>query len=753
MDRRDFLKVTAATGASGALAGCGNPEHQIIRFIPEETLTPGIARWKPSICPLCSAGCGMLVRIMDGDAEVTRKDEAGVIERGLAKKLEGSPAHPISQGRLCVRGQAAIQIAYHPDRIAHPLKRSGERGSGAFRPVTWDEALSDLLSRFDALASNANQKSLSFLTRPLQGQRQALISQFLARFGAPPPFEFQIFDERIIRLANGLSFGYEQLPTFDIAHSRYILAFGADFLGTWNSPVAQSIGYGEMRQGRPGERGKLVQVESRMSQTGANADEWVPVRPGTEGALALGIAHVIMKERLRSESDAGKAGALIDGWRNGLPEYAPENVEKRTGVAASRVERLAREFAANRPSVAMIGGIPLAQTNGLFHALAVNALNALVGAVGQPGGMSFTPQPSRVAGSESPSLDRFAQNILNSAKPPVQLLLLHDANPVFTTPPSWRMKDALLKVPYIASFGSFIDETSILSDLILPDHSFLESWVDHVPESGASGTLVSVAAPAMQPLLDTRAMPDVLIEISRRLNKPLTPAFEWKTYPEMLQHAYASTPSSDWDGIQQRGGLWGEPSPGASRRPLPEGEGTPSLRSARKAPGEGMTFAEPQFDGAATQYPYYFFPYASQAFLDGSLAHLPWLQELPDVLSTAMWSSWVEINPKTADALGIRQGDLLEVASAHGSLQAPALLFPGIAPDLIAMPAGQGHANFTRYASGRGANPFSILGGLTEPETGALAWASTRVRIAKVSANGDLILFAGSLRERDEHGR
>jgi hypothetical protein len=103
MDRRDFLKVTAATGASGALAGCGNPEHQIIRFIPEETLTPGIARWKPSICPLCPAGCGILVRIMDGDAEVTRKGEAGVIERGLAKNWKAARRIPSARAD-CVCG-------------------------------------------------------------------------------------------------------------------------------------------------------------------------------------------------------------------------------------------------------------------------------------------------------------------------------------------------------------------------------------------------------------------------------------------------------------------------------------------------------------------------------------------------------------------------------------------------------------------------------------------------------------------------
>src|SRR5262245_18210151 len=129
MDRRDFLKVSAATSAGSALTSCGNPDHQLIRFIPEETITPGVARWKPSICPLCPAGCGMLVRIMDGEAEVTRNGENGVIKRGLAKKLEGDPAHPISQGKLCVRGQAAIQIAYHPDRIQQPLQRTGDRGS------------------------------------------------------------------------------------------------------------------------------------------------------------------------------------------------------------------------------------------------------------------------------------------------------------------------------------------------------------------------------------------------------------------------------------------------------------------------------------------------------------------------------------------------------------------------------------------------------------------------------------------------
>ena len=111
-------------------------------------------------------------------------------------------------------------------------------------------------------------------------------------------------------------------------------------------------------------------------------------------------------------------------------------------------------------------------------------------------------------------------------------------------------------------------------------------------------------------------------------------------------------------------------------------------------------------------------------------------------MTTAMWSRWVEINTKTAQQLGIVQGDLVEIASAHGSVRAPAYISPAIAPDVIAMPAGQGHETFTRYASGRGANPIAILAPVMEPETGALAWAATRVRIAKVEGDGDLILFS-----------
>jgi anaerobic selenocysteine-containing dehydrogenase len=754
MDRRSFIKLTAITGTSATLASCGNPENELIRFIPAEDIVPGVAVWKPGVCPLCSAGCGLTVRVMQADADVVRDGQAGVVRIAAAKKLEGAPDHPVNHGGLCPRGQAAIQVTYHPDRITQPLRRSGERGDGHYEAVSWEDALTEIVSRLDALEAAGNQGALAYIARGGRSHRSALIGQFLGRYGAPGPIVHEFFDNDVLRRANGLSFGREQLPTFDLPNTRYAISFGADFLGTWNSPVAQSAGYGLMRQGRPGVRGAFAQVESRMSQTGASADEWVPIRPGTEGVLALGIAHLLMATDLYPAAAAGRAGALIQGWGAGLAGYAPEEVERITGVAAGRVERLARQFGETRPALAMVGGPPLAHSNGLFTALAVNALNALVGAPGQPGGVFFTPQldvaaATQAAGpvpSAATTMERLAAEGLSGGASP-EVLLVDGANPVFTTPPAWRVRELFEQVPYIVSFGSFLDETSILADLILPDHSSLESWTDALPESGAMVAVASVAPPVMRPLYQTRATPDVLLEIGRNLRRPLD--LPWQTFDELLGASFAALPSATpdvdaWTDAQEKG-VWSGM--------LPPGLAVAGTVAASPEPGP-VTFTAPQFDGEAAQYPFHFLPYASNAFLDGSLAHLPWLQEMPDPLTSAMWSSWVEINPATAERLGIGQGDVVEVASAHGTLRTGAMISPGIAPDLVAMPAGQGHRTFTRYASGRGESPVDLLAPVADATTGALAWAATRVRVSRVGPpDGRLILFAGGLREHLEEHR
>jgi anaerobic selenocysteine-containing dehydrogenase len=756
MDRRSFIKLTAVSGTTAALASCGDPDVQFIRFVPDEDIIPGQAIFRPGVCPLCAAGCGLTVRVMGADADVVRDGRAGVVQMMAAKKLEGSANHPVNRGGLCARGQAAIQVTYHPDRIAQPLKRAGNRGDGRYEAISWDDAIAEVVGRLNELQTGGTTAALACLTRPVTGHRAALLSAFLARFGGRGPFVYELFGDDVLRMANGRSFGRAQLPTLDLANTRHLLSFGADFLGTWNAPVSHGRSYAEMRQGRPGLRGSFVQIESRMSQTGASADEWVAIRPGAEGVLALGLAHVIMRDQLRP-STAGAATTVFDEWGAGLPSYSPDEVEKVTGVAAARVERLAREFAERSPAVAVVGGAPLAHTNGLFNALAVNALNALAGSVEQPGGLFFTPQLDVATAVKLPAADVLAVRLGGTAGlfgegASPQVLFIDAANPVYSAPPAWKVREALGAVPYIVSFGSFLDETSILADLILPDHSFLESWTEAVPESGSMTAVVSAAPPAMPPLHQTRSMPDVLLEIGRQLATPID--LPWQTFDEMLAASFAPLPSMTegldaWSDAQEKGGWWGTLPAELVRR---RGTAGPSARDAAGLFTRDQ--AEPRFDGDAAEYPFHFLPYPSNQFLDGSVAHLPWLQEMPDPLTSAMWSSWVEINPATAARLGIATGDIVEIASAHGSVQTAAYISPGIAPDVLAMPAGQGHATFTRYASGRGENPVALLAPMAEEGTGALAWAATRVKLTRVGGpDGRLILFAGGMREHVEHGR
>ena len=166
MDRRAFIKLTAVSGTTAALASCGNPDHQLIRFVPDEDIVPGQAVWKPSVCPLCPSACGLTVRLMDADADVVRDGKAGVVQILAAKKLEGNPNHPANRGGLCARGQAAIQVTYHPDRITQPLQRKGNRGDGRYEAISWDAALAEVVSKLNELQSAGGTGTLACLGRP-----------------------------------------------------------------------------------------------------------------------------------------------------------------------------------------------------------------------------------------------------------------------------------------------------------------------------------------------------------------------------------------------------------------------------------------------------------------------------------------------------------------------------------------------------------------------------------------------------------
>jgi len=320
ISRRDLLQYIGA-GGIGAVGGVlygesveRDVELLIPQVVPPEDYSPGVATWYNTVCNQCSAGCGISVRIREGKA----------------KKIEGNPVHPVSQGRTCARGQAGLNALYNPDRIRAPLTNAGQRESSNFYPISWDEALTTIGSQVGRLRLEDNASRVRLLSGRVRGHLDALFAQFMELLGSEHYQQYDFTYPSALVAANKISFGTDQLPYYDIRNADLLLSFGADYLATWISPVHHSLAYGHLRQGRDGRRGKTVQVEPRMSLSGANADEWIAARPGTEGLLALGVAHALVGEGLYDGSDR-------DEWSNALQAYPPSLVSAATDVGEDRI--------------------------------------------------------------------------------------------------------------------------------------------------------------------------------------------------------------------------------------------------------------------------------------------------------------------------------------------------------------------------------------------------------------------------------
>lgn len=769
MKRREFLiATTVGAGSTLVLESCGHQEEKLIPLlISEEHLIPGTEQWTASICRQCAAGCGLLVRTMAGERETTINGERVRLSVRQAKKIEGNPDHPVNRGRLCARGQAALQVLYNPDRLKAPLKRVGPRGSGQFQPISWDEALGLVVTRLKELREQNEPHTLLFLTGLLQGQTKTIIERFLTAFGSPNYVCHDLFSPTPVQEACRLTMGYDGYPAFDLEQTNYVLSFGAGFLEIYLSPVRYSRGFGHLRQGRPGRRGKVVQIEPRFSLTAANADEWVPVKPGTEGALALAMAHVILEEQLYDKDFISRSTEGFDEFRRFVKEnYHPNRVAPLADVSVERLRRLAREFATHLPAVAFAGDAATAHTHGVFTAMAVIALNALVGMIGRAGGLFFDAPPPlatlppvvpdatarqglsrRPVASSPQSVLTLVERLLSSEPYPLRMVFLYETNPVFTLPDAAKTKEALDRIPFIVSFSPLLDETATLADVILPDHTPLESWTDAIPISATGHAVFGIGQPVVQPLYDTRSTPDVVIQMAKALGGSVAAAFPWESFSDLLKAVsqglfaarrgsiVAEDFDSFWDQLVTKGGWWDEAASPRATFQTPSGKFEFVIGGSNTS--ELMT--EPQFGGSESEYPFSLVIYPSLALGDGRGANQPWLQEMPDPMTTACWGSWVEMNPTTAHRLGLKENDLVWIESPYGKIQAPVLLYPGARPDAVHIPVGQGHEVYGRYARHRGVNPLKILAPLAEPRTGALAWAATRVRISKAEGSKRIV--------------
>jgi len=712
MDRRNFFRILSA-GSAGVIGGCGNKADRLIPLlVPEHQIAIGEEQWHPAVCTECSAGCGTLVRVMEAVRTVERNG-APVRERIAAiKKIEGNPLDPVSGGHLCARGQATVQSLYHPERLRGPMKRTGERGKAQFAATSWDDALTMAAGAIGRVRA-ADPGAIAVLTGPLAGTGSLALDRFTKALGAAAPVICSLADFAVERWAAGMVFGWKGLPVYDLANAHYALGVGADFLGGWASPVYYARQYGDFRQGRREIRGQLVQAESRLSITAAAADRWLPLRPGSEVQFLAAVGGILLELNL-----ARNRQALPPAVLGTFQKADPGKLLSDCGLPEKSVRDLVKEFGESEAPL-VIGGASLLHTNSADAVVASHYVNVMLGNAGKKGGL-LPPATPAASGFEN---HRAAKALANA-----RLVLMDHVNPVYTMPHSSGMLEALSHAEMVISFAEFLDDSGAWADIVLPTHHPLESEVAIAPAvSSRSG--VSIGIPIVEPLYETRALDQMFSELARKLHLE----YQSTGAKDVVQPLLSGEAS--FDDAARQGGIWLEPN------------GDSKIQA-----GGALAVNGASFDGDRGEYPLLFQPYLSIQFHEGSGSNLPWMQELPDPASSSIWGLPVEIDPQTARQLRIAGGDTVRVQSAHGYIDAPAYIHPGAIPGVVSMPIGDGHQHYGRYASGRGANPISILAPVWETSTGALVSGGTRVRLTRVDGPRGWIQFSAPDREERDFG-
>jgi anaerobic selenocysteine-containing dehydrogenase len=732
ISRRDFLRLASVAGAGAAttavLTGCGPASRYVEREpyskMPEYTYN-GMSTYYATTCRECAAGCGLIVRTM----------------QGRALKVEGNPNHPVNRGKTCPRGQVTLQGLYNPNRVRGPIQHN--RGEALYEAeqnvepnLSWDEAIQIVA---DALVSPARTV---FLMGTGSDHLFDLVSDLAAATGAPAPIRFSaasLFDGQatLSRAAEDL-LGQPGLPFFDIGSSDLVLSFGANFLETWLSPVAYNRAYAQLRRGDPKRRGYFIQFESRLSSTAAKADEWVPIRPGTEGLVALAIGRLVAEAK-GGEMPAAFANADV------------EAIASEADVSVEALESAATHILAAASPIAIPGAAALGLSNGLQIAQAVMTLNGLFDNFGKAGGVLLSPlAPNQDTYHRPASAEEMADLISRMNSGDVTKLLIHGVNPVFELPKSMRFAEALENVGTVISFATFPDETAVAADYIFPDRHGLESWGYQRVATGTAQSTLSGLQPVVtgvyqrntpEIVYDARSTADVVISAANLAGEAAAQALPFNDEVEYIRSKLANLLTQS-DGsfvapeinsfsayFQQNGGWW---------------RTTADLTAPTAAPA-GMLGADLQVEAAefAGEGEFFFLPFVSPTLGEAG-ANKPWLQELADPTTTVMWNTWVEINPHTAEELEIEDDDVVQIVSEAGTVEASVYKYPAIRPDTIAMPFGQGHTAYGIYAQGRGVNPMDILGAHFN-EAGDLAFRGMKVQIKKTGQKRVIARMEGKL--------
>lgn len=702
--RRDFLKLMGASFALMGTAACTrSPVEKIIPYVnkPEE-ITPGIANWYASTCNECEARCGVLVK--------TR--EARPI------KFEGNPKHAVAQGGLCARGQASVLNLYDPDRLQAPLAPSRK---GSATGIDW----ADLDAKIVEKIRSSKGKVRILMAETPSPSTTKIVSEFASQAGAGEAVIWSPLGVDEFLEGQGAAYGSRTAPRLRFDRADYVLSFGADFLGTWLSPVGFNKDFskrkklGSMASGSRKEPVRFVALESNITLTGTNADERMRVPSGGELRAALAIAHEIIVSQGRSRFSGDSTVRAL------LESNSVNVVSKDLGLDAASLKKIANELWSARGSSIVVGaGHNLKGSAGRALEVVVALLNS-----------ALENEGSTIDGTVSPfvrrtNYDALAKLIGEIKAGAVDVLVIANVNPLYSLPKSAGLEEALSKVSTVVYVGDKFDETARAADYVAARSHALEAWGD----AQAQDDLFTIQQPTIRPLYNTRSFEETLMAWAKKLgfSGPITSSATWHDYvrtnwKDSIYRSFSiATPFAlFWESLLREGVFDGVAAKGS--REL----GSTRARSFNSSSLRLVSESLSKKGASANELKLVLYPKIS--IYDGQNANNGWLQELPDPVSKITWDNYASMSVAAAKKLGVVEGDVVKLKTESGELSVPAHVQPGLHDEVIALAVGYGRTGAGRVADGVGVNAYKLA---VAKDT--LEMAALKVAVEKTGAREKL---------------
>ncbi|MBN2079898.1 MAG: molybdopterin-dependent oxidoreductase [Spirochaetes bacterium] len=653
IERKDFLKIGGGVIAGGltgyVFSGAPFLGLQWLVEWTQDQHRPagGPEEYLKTVCEACRQKCEMSIRMI-GDRAV---------------KIETSNSG-------CPFSQNGLQLLYHPERIDAPLKRTGKKGTvkaSAFEKVTWEEALGDIAARMQKLISEKKGARIAAVSKQ-DNLAAALLERMIGASGSKNAF----YEPSLDAVTRGALGGYLE---YDFNNCDYILSFGARILEGWGTPCSINKSFVEWKK-----KGvKLVQADAICTRTASMADRWLPIKPGTELYLALGIANYL-KRRGR-----GAGGAE---WSAMVNDYTVEKTASLTGLSAKQIEEVAEAFARARNPVAVAGRGGKGVSSSGAEIMAVYALNVMAGS------RAVTLKKSQGLGA--PALSADAAESMKNAKTfaglddfikngEFDMLFVNEADPVYKSVYGSLLEEKMQKA-FVVAVTPLLNDTALNADYVFPSLSFLEA--DN-----------SAGSAPLKPYMKSVHAGDCFINLAKRVDA-IKGNFPWQGYVDLLKTRGAALPGGN---VTYNAG---------------------ALREALDRLGKGVK--------AAGEYPLSMLPIELPYVGDGDGLAYPYVLKIIDPKTfSSDGRLWVRMNRATASKLGVSEGEKICIESSRGEIGSVRVnLTDTVAPDVIAVPLGFGHRAYTRYACGKGVNPKTIMANDIDSLTGAADWWLTRVKLS-----------------------